>query len=560
MTDASGTTSYTYTARNQLLSKAAPQGTLSYTYNLAGAVQTLRSSNTNGVSVDYGYDELNRLKTVLDNRLTAGANTTSYGYDPDSDLQSTTLPNGVLTTATYNTLDRLTRLTSTKSATTLADYNYTLLGAAGERKQVVELGGRQVDYGYDNAYRLTSETISVVSPGSLVATYDHTDDRQSGITYDNNGNTTVASGVTYGYDFLNRLTSATSSGGITFTYDGDGTRVQATASGVTTSYLVDDQNPTGSPQVVEELVGGAVQRQYTYGHALISQTQVPGTPTTSFYGDDGLGSVRYLTDTSGATTDRYDYDAFGNLLTGSTPTPNSYRFAGEQLDTNLGLYYLRARYYNAGSGRFWTRDRAGFVLRNPAEVNRYTYVADNPANAVDPTGLAAFFEYEGQLQDSVGKTRPLYSVYRTAGSRVLGPQEALASRNWLIRLTEEGFTGPYRQNLSLAVSHIKEGGVLKEFIAINGRVTDRALISFLQQEAAASGAEFVPATYGSQHAELVLFDKAAQIAAAENVSIDQVIYSIGIGNVGGPCPACMAEFGNIALEAVKIGLYWLRPI
>jgi YD repeat-containing protein len=112
MTDASGTTTYSYTARNQLLSKATPQGTLSYTYNLAGGVQTLRSSNTNGVSVDYGYDELNRLKTVLDNRLTAGANTTTYTYDPDSELQTTTLPNSVLTTATYNPLDRLTRLTT----------------------------------------------------------------------------------------------------------------------------------------------------------------------------------------------------------------------------------------------------------------------------------------------------------------------------------------------------------------------------------------------------------------------------------------------------------------
>src|SRR5205814_1967829 len=101
-------------ARNQLLSKATPQGTLSYTYNLAGGVATLRSSNTNGVSVDYGYDELNRLKTVLDNRLTAGTNTTSYAYDPDSDLQTTTLPNSVLTTATYDPLDRLTNLTMTK--------------------------------------------------------------------------------------------------------------------------------------------------------------------------------------------------------------------------------------------------------------------------------------------------------------------------------------------------------------------------------------------------------------------------------------------------------------
>jgi len=46
--------------------------------------------------------------------------------------------------------------------------------------------------------------------------------------------------------------------------------------------------------VVEELVSGVVQRSYTYGHALISQTQVSGSLTTSFYGDDGLGSMRRI--------------------------------------------------------------------------------------------------------------------------------------------------------------------------------------------------------------------------------------------------------------------------
>jgi hypothetical protein len=80
-----------------LLSKATPQGMLSYTYDLASNVKTLRSSHTNGVSVDYSYDELNRLKTVLDNRLPAGANTTTYVYSPTSTLKSVTLPNGILT-------------------------------------------------------------------------------------------------------------------------------------------------------------------------------------------------------------------------------------------------------------------------------------------------------------------------------------------------------------------------------------------------------------------------------------------------------------------------------
>jgi len=52
--------------------------------------------------------------------------------------------------------------------------------------------------------------------------------------------------------------------------------VQETVGGVTTNYLVDDQSPTGVPQVMEELVSGVVQRTYTYGHALISQNQASG--------------------------------------------------------------------------------------------------------------------------------------------------------------------------------------------------------------------------------------------------------------------------------------------
>jgi len=155
---------------------------------------------------------------------------------------------------------------------------------------------------------------------------------------------------------------------------------------------VDDNNPTGYPQVVEEISGGVVQRTYTYGHALISQTQLSGTPTTRYYGDDGLGSVRLLTDASGTKTDSYDYDAFGNVIASSGTTPNNYRFAGEQPDANLGLYYLRARYYNAGTGRFWNRDSAGVDLENPGELNRYVYTADNPVNAIDPTGLS-IYEY-----------------------------------------------------------------------------------------------------------------------------------------------------------------------
>jgi len=71
--------------------------------------------------------------------------------------------------------------------------------------------------------------------------------------------------------------------------------------GATTHYLVDDLNPTGYAQVVENCVNGAVQRRYTYGLQRISQTQFLNSAwTTSFYGYDGFGSVRQLTDSDGS--------------------------------------------------------------------------------------------------------------------------------------------------------------------------------------------------------------------------------------------------------------------
>ena len=77
--------------------------------------------------------------------------------------------------------------------------------------------------------------------------------------------------------------SATSTG-VSIGYNGDGTRVSETVAGITTQYLVDENNPTGYAQVVEELRGGTVQQRYSYSHDLISQTMV-GAGATSFYSD-----------------------------------------------------------------------------------------------------------------------------------------------------------------------------------------------------------------------------------------------------------------------------------
>ena len=74
-------------------------------------MESIQSSNTNGVNVSYTYDGLNRLSTVVDNRLSS-SNTTSYTYDNASNVATVATPNGLQSSFTYDTLNRLTSETS----------------------------------------------------------------------------------------------------------------------------------------------------------------------------------------------------------------------------------------------------------------------------------------------------------------------------------------------------------------------------------------------------------------------------------------------------------------
>ena len=294
MTDPSGATTYNYDPQtDRLTSKQTPFGTISYTYDAAGNVTAISSSNANGAAMAYQYDKLNRLSTVT----VAGQSPTMYSYDDVGNLAGYTYPNGVSSTLQYDSLNRLTNLASNANGAAVASYAYTL-GSAGNRTGVKELSGRKVSYSYDNLYRLTLETIAGDASGlngtlgyqydavgnrkSLSSTlsslnsglwnYD-ANDRLTGFAappYDNEGNITWSAGTQEGYDYENHLVS---SGYMTFVYDGDGNRVAKTIGGVTSNYLVDTLNPTGYAQVLDELQGGSVGRSYNWGLQLISESQ-----------------------------------------------------------------------------------------------------------------------------------------------------------------------------------------------------------------------------------------------------------------------------------------------
>lgn len=95
-----------------------------------------------------------------------------------------------------------------------------------------------------------------------------------------------------------------------------------------------------------------------------------------------------LTDPTGTVTDTYDYDAFGNMINLTGNTPNNYLYRGEQFDPDLGLYYLRARYYNPFAGTFTGRDSNEGTPRIPATLHKYLYTGGDPVNRIDPRGRA----------------------------------------------------------------------------------------------------------------------------------------------------------------------------
>jgi RHS repeat-associated protein len=218
--------------------------------------------------------------------------------------------------------------------------------------------------------------------------YDADDRFTAGDTYDNDGNTVGSGGIANVYDFENRLVQQA---GLSIVYDGDGNRVSKTTANGTTQYLVDEQNPTGYAQVMDEVQASAVVRTYTWGLELVSELFPVGSPLSTnhsplFYVFDGHGSVRALTNASGAVTDTYDYDAFGNLIHSTGTTPNNYLFAGEQFDPDLNLYYNRARYLNTGTGRFWSMDTDEGDDDDPGSLHKYLYAEGDAVDNLDPSG------------------------------------------------------------------------------------------------------------------------------------------------------------------------------
>ena len=146
----------------------------------------------------------------------------------------------------------------------------------------------------------------------------------------------------------------------------------------TTDYLYDGLN------LLEEVDNsGNVLARYTQGSEFDEEISELRSGVSSYYEADGLGSVTSLSSSAGALANTYSYDPFGNLSASSGAVISPFQFTGREFDSETGLDFYRARYYNSSLGRFISEDPLGAEV----EPNYYPYVNNNPVGQVDPLGL-----------------------------------------------------------------------------------------------------------------------------------------------------------------------------
>jgi RHS repeat-associated protein len=206
-------------------------------------------------------------------------------------------------------------------------------------------------------------------------------------SYDDNGNLVSDVKNCYEYNEANKLTKvkkcANNQTIAEYVYDYEGNRIvkKEFENGQLkkTIYSPDDE----FEKVI--LASNSAQQNTTYYKAndeFIAQKNPDGSKY--YHHNDHLGSSSVLTDQSGASVEETEYDPWGEVKEGGTKS--KFQYTGQEKDAETGLNYYNFRYYDSHTRRFAQPDDMLPDLYNPQDLNRYSYVNNNPIRYTDPSG------------------------------------------------------------------------------------------------------------------------------------------------------------------------------
>jgi RHS repeat-associated protein len=356
---------------------------------------------------------------------------TTTTYDVVNRMATKTLPNGVRTVYSYDDLDRIINLTYTKAnGTVLVSETYTR-NAGGEPSKVLREDGSYTLYEYDAALRLSKEVVYNPAGGlveSIEYSYDLDGKRtkkvdaagthnynynangqlatvgQDGYVYDADGRLSQfnreSKTVVLSHDAIDHLTQISINGVNTqYLYDAQGNRIGEVSGGNTKNYLVAPNLSNGleSTDLVTDGNGNVVSDYVYGGSSIIARLDSNGEPI--YYLMDSMGSVIGLVDGSGDRVSRIIYDGFGEVKSGDDGTSlgGDFRFQGQWLETESGLYYMRARDYDVKTGLFLSRDAVDVQEQSVEAFNPYQFTFNNPLIFSDPLGTFSITEISATI-------------------------------------------------------------------------------------------------------------------------------------------------------------------